>query len=92
MIKSCGSKDTEALFYGKCPRQWIDIRARAERTLAMSDAAYSLEFLRSPPGNRLELLRGNRKGQYSIRINDHWRVCFRWDDGNAFHVVFVDYH
>ena len=92
MIKSFGSKDSEALFYGKCPRQWIDIRARAERKLAMIDAAYSLEFLRSPPGNRLELLRGNRKGQHSIRINAQWRVCFRWDDGNAFHVVIVDYH
>ena len=92
MIKSFRSKDTEALFRGKCPHRWIDIRARAERKLVMIDSAQSLEFLRSPPGNRLERLRGNRKGQHSIRINDQWRVCFNWDDGNAFNVEIVDYH
>ena len=92
MIKSFGNKNTEALFGGKCPRQWFGIRNRAERKLVLIDSAHSLEFLRSPPGNRLEALSGNRKGQHSIRINNKWRVCFRWDDGDAFLVEIVDYH
>ncbi len=58
----------------------------------MIDAAPSLDALKVPPGNRLELLKGNRKGQYSIRINDQWRICFRWEDGNAWDVEIVDYH
>jgi proteic killer suppression protein len=92
MIKSFGCQDTKALFHGNCLHQWIEIRARAERKLTMIDSAHSLEFLRSPPGNRLESLKGKRKGQFSIRINDQWRVCFRWNDGNAFDVVIEDYH
>jgi len=60
--------------------------------LILLHAAHSLEFLRSPPGNRLEALRGERKGQHSIRINDRWRICFRWSDGDAFDVEIVDYH
>lgn len=60
--------------------------------LAMIDAATSLGFLRAPPGNRLEMLRGNRRGQYSIRINDQWRICFRWLEGDAYEVEIVDYH
>ena len=92
MIKSFGDKRTKALFRGKCPRQWLGIRDRAERKLVMLDAACSLAFLRSPPGNRLEALRGDRKGQYSIRINTQWRVCFRWVDGDAHSVEIVDYH
>ena len=92
MIKSFGNKHTEALFYGRCPRKWNVIRSRAERKLAMIHAANTLEFLRSPPGNRLEALRGDRNGQYSIRINNQWRICFRWVDGNAFEVEIVDYH
>ena len=92
MIKSFGSKDSEALFAGRCPRKWLAFRARAERKLALIHAADSLDFLRSPPGNRLEALRGDRKGQLSIRISDRWRVCFRWADGDAFDVEIVDYH
>ena len=92
MIRSFGDKETEALFSGRCPRRWLAIRAQAERKLAMIHAARTLEFLRSPPGNRLEALRGSRKGQYSIRINDQWRLCFRWSGGDADDVEIVDYH
>jgi proteic killer suppression protein len=64
----------------------------AARKLALLDAAHTLDFLRSPPGNRLEALRGDRKGQYSIRINDPFRVCFRWTDEGPADVEIVDYH
>ncbi len=60
--------------------------------LALLDAAASLDFLRSPPGNRLEALRGDRAGQHSIRVNDQWRLCFVWRDGDVFEVEFCDYH
>jgi toxin HigB-1 len=62
------------------------------RKLLILNAAASLDDLRAPPGNRLEKLAGNRAGQYSIRINDQWRICFRWEDGDAFDVEMVDYH
>jgi toxin HigB-1 len=62
------------------------------RKLGVVDAAEQLEDLRVPPGNRLEKLKGDRAGQHSIRINDQWRICFRWRDGNAFEVAIVDYH
>ena len=64
----------------------------AQRKLAQLEAAATLDFLRAPPGNRLEALAGDRRGQYSIRINDQWRICFRFKDGNAFDVEIVDYH
>jgi len=80
------------LFEGKCPRNFKAFETVAERKLQMLDNAYSLEDLREPPGNRLEALLGNRKGQWSIRINDQWRVCFRFEDGNAFDVEIIDYH
>jgi proteic killer suppression protein len=64
----------------------------AERKLAQLHAAASLEFLRAPPGNRLEKLSGNREGLWSIRVNDQWRLCFRWADGEVFDVELVDYH
>ena len=64
----------------------------AERKLAQLPAAASLEFLRAPPGNRLEKLSGNREGLWSIRVNDQWRLCFRWADGEVFDVELVDYH
>lgn len=92
MIKSFGNKYTEALFAGKCPRKWMGFRAQAERKLVILHAANSLAFSRSPPGNRLEALKGDRKGQHSIRINDQWRICFRWKDGGVFDVEIVDYH
>lgn len=64
----------------------------ALRKLFLLDAAEKLEDLRIPPGNQLERLAGDRKGQYSIRINDQWRVCFRWEEGDAYEVEIVDYH
>ena len=75
-----------------CSRRWQAIRQTAERKLAQLHAAATLDFLRSPPGNRLEALKGDRVGQWSIRINDQWRVCFRWADGDVFDVEIVDYH
>lgn len=92
VIRTFAGRDTEALFAGRCPRRWLAIRSQAERKLAMLHAARTLEFLRSPPGNRLEALRGDRKGQHAIRINDQWRLCFRWRDGDAEEVEIVDYH
>ncbi len=92
MIKSFRDKDTAALFAGGSPRRFRAIKAVAERKLTYIDAAATLEFLRSPPGNRLEALAGDRKGHYSIRINDQWRICFRFAQGDAFDVEIVDYH
>lgn len=92
VIKSFADEATAQLFAGTCPRRWQYVRRSAERKLALLDAATSLEFLYSPPGNRLELLQGDRKGQHSIRINDQWRVCFTWKDGDAFDVAIIDYH
>jgi proteic killer suppression protein len=92
MIRTFRCKDTQALFEGRCPRHWLAVRAQAERRLAQLDAAATLDFLRAPPGNRLEQLKGDRQGQWSIRINDRWRVCFTWRDGDAHDVEIVDYH
>lgn len=92
MIKSFRCKDTQTLFEtGKSKRFGAFINV-ATRKLAMLDAAETLDFLRSPPGNRLEALVGNRAGQYSIRINDQFRVCFRWVKSGAEDVEIVDYH
>ena len=92
MIKAFANKDTETLFNGNRVRRFVNIEAVARRKLAQLHAAATLDFLRVPPGNRLELLKGNRTGQYSIRINDQFRVCFRWQDGDACDVEIVDYH
>lgn len=92
MIKSFLDKKTQSLFEDKCPRQFKALANVAERKLQMLDDAYTIEDLRVPPGNRLEALRGNRKGQWSIRINDQWRLCFRFENGNAFDVEIADYH
>jgi len=92
MIKSFRCRHTQALFEGKRPRRFGAIAAVAERKLQMLDDAYALQDLRVPPGNRLEALRGSREGQWSIRINDQWRLCFRFEDGNALDVEIVDYH
>ncbi len=92
VIKSFRDPDTSALHSGRCPRRWRSIRKQAERKLTMLDAAATLEFLSAPPGNRLEKLLGERAGQWSIRVNDRWRVCFRWEDGNAWDVEILDYH
>jgi len=92
VIKSFRCADTQALFEtGKCKR-FAGISTVATRKLAQLDAAHTLEFLRSPPGNRLEALQGNRAGQYSIRVNDQFRLCFRWTADGAEDVVIVDYH
>lgn len=92
MIKTFKCKDTQALFEGGNPRRFQAFKAASERKLQMLDSASAPEDLRVPPCNRLESLHGNRKGQCSIRINDKWRVCFRFKDGNAFDVEIVDYH
>ncbi len=92
MIKTIRCKDTQALFEGQSPQRFRAFQSVAERKLAQLHAAATLEFLRSPPGNRLEPLKGDRSGQHSIRINDQWRVCFQWADGNVLDVEIVDDH
>lgn len=92
VIRTFRNKDAQALFEGRCPRRWLAIRQTAERKLAQLHAAATPDFLRSPPGNRLETLKGDRAGQWSIRINDQWRVCFRWADGDVYDVEITDYH
>lgn len=92
MIQSFKCRDTESLFQGGHPRRFRAFERVAVRKLTQLDAARTLEFLRSPPGNRLEALKGNRRGQYSIRINDQYRICFVWADSGPAHVEIVDYH
>lgn len=91
MIRSFKCAETEALFAGGATRRWNDILNVARRKLDMLDAAQELADLRSPPGNRLEALKHDRLGQFSIRVNDKWRVCFRWNEGPE-DVEIVDYH
>ena len=92
MIKSFRCKETKALFHTGKTRRFSSIKAVAERKLIMLDASESLEDLKSPPGNQLEPLTGDRKGQHSIRINRQWRVCFRWTDDGPEDVEIADYH
>jgi toxin HigB-1 len=92
MIRSFADKKTESLWTGRRVQSFDPFRDRAERKLQILDAATSLEDLSGLPGNRLEALKGDRKGQHSIRVNDQWRVCFRWKEGDAFDVEIVDYH
>ena len=91
-IISFKCQETQRLFTSGKSRRFANIQTVAERKLAQLDAAQTLDFLRSPPGNRLELLSGDRSGQHSIRINDQWRVCFRWTADGAEDVEIVDYH
>jgi proteic killer suppression protein len=91
-IRSFRCPDTEALYGGKRVARWRNIESTAQRKLGMLAAAVELRDLMSPPGNRLEALKGNRAGQHSIRINDQWRVCFVWTDAGAESVEIVDYH
>lgn len=92
MIKSFRDFDTEALFQQRRVRRLISIERIALRKLEQLEIATCLGDMRAPPGNRLEKLHGNRDGQYSVRINEQWRVCFRFERGNAFDVEIVDYH
>jgi toxin HigB-1 len=92
MIRSFSCKDTQALFEGKDPKRFKAFILFAQRKLAQLDAAQTLNFLRAPPGNQLEALKGNRKGQHSIRINDQWRICFVWTLSGPSDVEIVDYH
>ena len=93
MIKSFRDKETEKIFSrqrsGKLPQ---NIQRMARKKLMILDAALELNDLRIPPGNRLEALKGDRKGQHSIRINDQWRICFKWSDGDAYGVEINDHH
>ena len=91
MIQSFRSADTR-LFRCESVRRFKVIERQALRKLDMLDAAQDIRTLSTLPGNRLERLRGDRKGQYSIRVNDQWRVCFEWRDGHAYEVEIVDYH
>ena len=92
MIRSFKCKDTQALFNDRPVRRFQGIERAARRKLEMIEAAEGLDGLRVPPGNRLEALRGDRKGQCSIRINDQFRICFKWVDDGAEDVEIVDYH
>lgn len=93
MIRSFASRDTERLFLRERVRRFPASLLRVMlRKLIILDAAETLQDLGVPPGNRLEKLRGGRLGEFSIRVNDQWRICFRWADGNAYDVEIVDYH
>ena len=93
MLRSFRDKDTEAVWHRRRTRRIDTTLARAAwRKLALLHAAEHLDDLRIPPGNRLEKLNGARAGEHSIRINQQWRICFRWDDGDAYDVEIVDYH
>lgn len=93
MIKSFRDQDTQKVFDRRPARRWsAELQRSALRKLLILDAAETLEDLRRPPGNRLEKLSGDRAGRHSIRINDQWRICFRWRGGNASEVEIVDYH
>lgn len=93
MIRSFACQDTERVWQGQTNRRFpAEIQDRALRKLRQLDASRTLDDLRNPPGNRLESLKGSRAGQMSIRINDQWRICFRWSDGEATEVEIVDYH
>jgi toxin HigB-1 len=93
VIRSFRDRHTESVFHRQPSRSLGQaVQRAAQRKLAMLHAARTLDDLRSPPGNRLEALRGDRKGQHSIRINDQYRVCFRWEKDDAWDVEIVDYH
>ena len=93
MIRSFRDKDTSRLFDREPVKKWgPDVQRAGLRKLRLLDAATTLEDLKSPPGNRLEKLAGDRSGQWSIRVNDQWRVCFEWRGSDAHQVEIVDYH
>ena len=92
MIRSFRDRDTARLFDDRDVPRFRAIERVARRKLLILHRAIGLDDLRSPPGNRLEALKGDRRGQYSIRVNDQWRICFRWLDGGAEDAEIVDYH
>ncbi|PKP96434.1 MAG: excinuclease ABC subunit A [Alphaproteobacteria bacterium HGW-Alphaproteobacteria-13] len=92
MIRSICDSETASLWKKGKSRRFNNIVKVALRKLDQIDAAVQIEDLMAPPGNRLEKLKGDRAGQWSIRINDQWRICFRWNDGDAWDVEIVDYH
>lgn len=92
MIRSFHSRDTEKLFRDKRVARFHSIERQARKKLLYLHAAESLQVVGAFPGSRLEALRGDRKGQYSFRINQQWRICFTWKDGDAYDVEIVDYH
>lgn len=93
MIKSYASKETEKIWNGVVSRKLpTDIQRSARRKLRMLNNAKTLNDLKIPPANRLEALKGERKGQYSVRINEQWRVCFKWQHGDCYEVEITDYH
>ena len=92
MIRSFADSDTQKLFELERVRRWAHIERQALRKLTQLDLAQTLGDMRAPPGNRLEALSGNRKGQWSIRVNDQYRICFTWTDEGPAEVEIVDYH
>lgn len=92
MIKSFRCQYTESIFNDKSTPKFKNIENAVRRKLEILNAAINLNELRSPPGNRLESLKGDREGQYSIRINQQWHICFVWFDNNAYDVEIIDYH
>jgi proteic killer suppression protein len=92
MIETLKCKETERLFNDIHSKKFNSITNVARRKLEVLEAAKSLFELVNPPGNRLEILKGNREGQYSIRINNKWRICFNWQNNSAYNVEIVDYH
>jgi proteic killer suppression protein len=92
VIQSFRSPDTAALFNDQWVARFRAIERPARRKLLYLHRAQTLRDLMAPPGNRLEALKGERKGQHSFRVNDQWRICFRWSDGHAYDVEIVDYH
>ena len=93
MIRTFADKEAEKIWHGTLSRKLpANIQQVARRKLRMLNNAATLDDLRVPPANRLEALKGNRKGQHSIRINNQWRICFQWKEGDALDVEIVDYH
>jgi proteic killer suppression protein len=93
MIRSFRNREAERIWQGQRSRKFpSNVQDRALRKLRQLDASQTLEDLRNPPGNQLEALRADRAGQWSVRINDQWRICFRWSKGEAHDVEIVDYH